>query len=121
MFKLEKEIRFEASHLLPYHDGKCQRLHGHSWRATLILEGESLIIAGPKTGMLIDFSTIKEATEPLLDLYLDHWHLNQTTGIESPTSEAIAKFIFEFLKHDLPLLAAVRVCETCTSACEYRP
>jgi len=121
MFKLEKEIRFEASHLLPHHDGKCQRLHGHSWRAFLILEGPALIIAGPKAGMLMDFSTIKAACAPLLEQYLDHWHLNQTTGLESPTSEAIAQYIFDFLKLDLPLLVAVRVCETCTSACEYRP
>lgn len=121
MYKLEKELRFEAAHVLPHHDGKCGRLHGHSWRAMLILESPQLITEGPKAGMVCDFGDVSKAAKSLLDDVLDHHHLNETTGLENPTSEALASYIFEKMKPNLPLLAAVRVCETCTSSCEYRP
>ena len=51
MFRLEKEFSFEASHQLPLHDGKCARLHGHSWKGRIIIEGEELATTGPKSGM----------------------------------------------------------------------
>lgn len=121
MYKLEKELRFEAAHILPHHDGKCGRLHGHSWRAILILENANLHTEGPKSGMVADFGDVSKAAKPLLDDKLDHWHLNESTGLENPTSETLARYIFDTLKPLIPLLAAVRVCETCTSACEYRP
>ena len=121
MYKLEKEIKFEAAHVLPNHDGKCGRLHGHSWRAMIILESQTLHTEGPKAGMVFDFGDVSKAAKPLLDDALDHHYLNETTGLENPTSEALARFIFDKLKSSLPLLAAVRVFETCTSSCEYRP
>ena len=121
MFRLEKQIRFEASHQLPFHDGKCARLHGHSWIAVLILEHDELIAEGPKAGMLLDFGDISAAVKPLLDTKLDHWHLNETLGLINPTSEEIARWLHQQLIDRLPLLTAVRVEETCTSACEYRP
>ena len=121
MYKLEKEIKFEAAHILPHHDGKCGRLHGHSWRALLILESATLHTEGPKAGMVCDFGDVSKAATALPDDVLDHHHLNETTGLENPTSEALASYIFEKLKPSLPLLAAVRVCETCTSSYAYRP
>jgi len=121
MFKLEKQIRFEASHKLPHHDGKCGRLHGHSWIAVVILEAMETTKSGPKAGMVMDFGDVSAAVKPLLESKLDHWHLNHTLPLENPTSEEIARWLFNELKPALPLLAAVRVEETCTSACTYRP
>lgn len=124
MFRLEKEFRFEASHQLPCHDGKCARLHGHSWRGRIVCEGPNLLTDGPKTGMLMDYSDMKKALEPYIEEFLDHHHLNETLWpfkIHTPTSEEIARWLFNQLRPVLPLLVAVRIEETCTSACTYSP
>lgn len=120
-FRLEKVFRFEAAHHLPNHDGKCKRMHGHSFVGKLIVEDYELVTSGPKAGMLIDYGDLSAAVKPLVDGFLDHFCLNDTTGLENPTSEELAKWIFFRLKPDLPQLVCVRVEETCTSAAEYRP
>jgi 6-pyruvoyltetrahydropterin/6-carboxytetrahydropterin synthase len=115
-----KEFRFEAAHRLPHHDGKCQRLHGHSWIGRVYIRGDQLISTGPKQGMLMDFSQLKQYMQPLLDNYLDHHYLNETTGLENPTCEAMAQWIFEQLeKAGLPGLIAIEIQETCTSGTRY--
>ncbi|MGB3188281.1 MAG: 6-carboxytetrahydropterin synthase QueD [Limnoraphis sp.] len=114
-----KEFRFEASHQLPNHDGKCARLHGHSWRCTIYVSGNRLIYSGAKQGMIMDYDDIKKYVKPIMDNYLDHYHLNDTTGLANPTSEAIAQWIYEKLETEIPGLIAVRVDETCTSQCVY--
>lgn len=116
---LEKTFRFEASHRLPHHDGKCQRLHGHSWVGKVVVQGDMLVSDGPKSGMLIDFGDISTALQPLVNMFLDHWHLNETTGLDSPTSENLARWIYQRLKPVLVGLTVVRIEETCTSAAEY--
>lgn len=121
MYRLEKSFTFEASHRLPLHDGKCRRLHGHSWRGVAVCEGEALHVHGPKTGMLIDYGDVKAAVAKLLENFLDHHHLNDTTGLENPTSEHLARWVYDALVGSLPYLVAVRIEETCTSSCEYRP
>lgn len=118
---LEKEFQFEASHVLPHHLGKCSRLHGHSWKGRLVCEGHYLQESGSQMGMLVDYSEMKKAIKPLLKDYLDHHHLNETLKLESPTSEVIARWIFEKTKPHLPALVAVIIDETCTSRCIYRP
>lgn len=119
MWRLEKRFTFEASHQLPQHVGKCQRLHGHSWRGALVLEGDALQESGSETGMLMDYQSVSQVLEPLLETALDHRHLNETTGLRNPTSEEIARWIYRRLKPVLPLLIIVRVEETCTCSCEY--
>ncbi|NEP85649.1 MAG: 6-carboxytetrahydropterin synthase QueD [Okeania sp. SIO2C2] len=114
-----KEFRFEASHQLPNHDGKCARLHGHSWRGVIYVSGNELVNSGGKQGMIMDYGDIKKHLKPLLYDYLDHYHLNETTGLVNPTSEAIAKWIYEQLENKIPGLVAVRIDETCTSKCIY--
>ncbi len=115
--KLIKTFGFEAAHDLPtFPPGhKCRRLHGHSFRFDVIVEGE----VDPARGYLIDYGDIKAAAEPLVKR-LDHYHLNEIEGLENPTSENLAKWIWEGLESSLPDLAAVIVHETCTTACEYR-
>ncbi len=119
MFTLTKEFKFEAAHFLPRHDGKCQRLHGHSWVGRVILCSVDVIAEGPKVGMVMDFSDVSSTLKPLLENYLDHWCLNQTLMLENPTSEEVARWIYVMMKPKLPLLVAVEVDETCTSSCRY--
>lgn len=122
MITLVKEYRFEAAHRLPHHDGKCQRLHGHSWKMRVVLEGHSVEVHGPKSGMLMDYSEISKIVNPVVSTFLDHHYLNETlSSLESPTSEAIAMWLFHYLKPHLPLLKSVEVDETCTCSCRYQP
>lgn len=120
MWVLSKEFRFEAAHQLLNHDGKCARLHGHSWRGFVYVAGDALIEHGAKAGMIMDYADIKKHLTPMVDQHLDHWHLNESLGSPNPTSEVVAKWIYEYLIGYLPLLA-VRVDETCTSSCLYVP
>jgi 6-pyruvoyltetrahydropterin/6-carboxytetrahydropterin synthase len=115
--RLSKTFRFEAAHSLPtFPDGhKCRRLHGHSFAFDVIVEGE----VDPARGYLVDYGEIKLAAEPVVKR-LDHYHLNDIAGLENPTSEVLAKWIYDALKPALPMLSAIIVYETCTSSCEYR-
>lgn len=115
--RLSKTFTFEAAHSLPtFPDGhKCRRLHGHSFRIDILVEGE----VDPARGYLIDYGDITAACEPIRKR-LDHYHLNKIEGLENPTSETMARWIWQRLSENLPLLSAVVVYETCTSRCEYR-
>ena len=115
--RLSKSFHFEAAHDLPtFPDGhKCRRLHGHSFRFDVIVEGD----VDPAKGYLIDYGDIKKAAEPIVK-QLDHYYLNEIEGLSNPTSEVLAKWIFDKLKPALPQLSAILVNETCTSSCEYR-
>ena len=107
--------------MLPKHDGKCRRLHGHSWVGRVVLQSEQLIDNGPKSGMVQDFGDVSQVLRSLVEDDLDHWYLNESTKLESPTSEELARWIFNELKAKLPLLVAVEIEETCTSACRFEP
>ncbi len=123
MWTLKKEFRFEAAHRLPSHDGKCARLHGHSWRGLVVVEGDQLHTRGSKAGMLVDFADVSTPVKEMVDKYLDHYYLNETLGLDNPTSERVAEWVFNYLKFNaapLPITAIV-IEETCTSSCEYRP
>ena len=115
--RLSKTFHFEAAHDLPTFpaDHKCRRLHGHSFRFDVVVEGA----VDPAKGYLIDYGDIKKAAEPLVKR-LDHYYLNEIEGLSNPTSEVLAKWLFDRLKPALPLLAEIIVYETCTSRCEYR-
>jgi 6-pyruvoyltetrahydropterin/6-carboxytetrahydropterin synthase len=119
LWLLQKRFAFEAAHKLPSHDGKCARLHGHSWVGYVGVAGSRLQTEGAKAGMLIDYSEIKAAFKPLLNMYLDHHYLNDTLNLENPTSELVAKFIYDHLARTIPNLQFVRIDETCTSRCTY--
>ena len=114
--ELYKEFSFEAAHRLPHVPAghKCGRLHGHSFRVTLYVEGP----VDALTGWVIDYAEIKNAFAPTLER-LDHHYLNEIDGLENPTSEIIARWIWEEVQPRLQLLSKVVVCETCTSGCVY--
>ena len=121
MWSVSKQFRFEASHRLPHHGGKCARLHGHSWVGHVVCESRELSTEGSDQGMVIDFEELSRAVSPILENALDHWHLNDTTGLANPTSEELARWIYDRLKPCLPQLTKVVIEETCTSRCEYQP
>lgn len=115
--QLTKSFGFEAAHWLPtFPEGhKCRRLHGHSFRVDIVVAGD----VPPQQGYLVDFGRIKQAIDPI-ETQLDHYLLNDIEGLENPTAENLAKWIWDRLSDELPLLHSVKVRETCTSACEYR-
>ncbi len=120
-FTLKKRFTFEAAHYLPHHDGKCRRLHGHSWVGWVEVEGENLGVEGAKAGMLVDYADVAKVVQEVVDTYLDHYCLNESLPLESPTSEHVACWVYRCLReHQLPV-AAVTIEETCTSVCTYRP
>ncbi len=115
-----KEFRFEAAHRLPYHEGKCCRLHGHSWVGRVYIQGQQLMTEGSQQGMIMDFGDIQKYLDPLLENYLDHYYLNESMALESPTSEAIARWIFDKLEAvGLNGLHSVEIRETCTTGARY--
>jgi len=115
--RLVREFRFEAAHRLPAapQGHKCSRLHGHSFRVEVVCEGE----VDEDTGWLVDFAEIKREFAPLHEV-LDHRYLNEIDGLENPTAENLARWIWARLKPAVPFLAQVNIAETCTSRCEYR-
>ena len=112
-----KEFGFEAAHRLPHvpEGHKCARLHGHSFRVEVHVRGAP----DPTLGWVMDFAALKTAWRPLHDA-LDHRYLNDVPGLENPTSEVLAIWIWDRLAPSLPGLAAIVVRETCTSGCVYR-
>lgn len=112
-----KVFTIEAAHRLPNVavGHKCARLHGHSFRIEVHVAGEP----GAESGWVMDFADIKAAFAPLYD-QLDHHYLNDIPGLENPTSERLAIWIWQHLKPTLPALDEVVVHETCTSGSRYR-
>jgi 6-pyruvoyltetrahydropterin/6-carboxytetrahydropterin synthase len=112
-----KEFGFESAHHLPHvpPGHKCGRLHGHSFKIRLTLRGDP----GEQTGWIMDFADLKEAWKPLHQ-QLDHRYLNEIPGLENPTSEVLARWIWDRMSPVLPLLSSVSVRETCTAGCTYR-
>jgi 6-pyruvoyltetrahydropterin/6-carboxytetrahydropterin synthase len=111
-----KVFQIEAAHRLPNvpPGHKCARLHGHSFRVEIHVAGEP----DPTLGWVMDFADIKTAFAPLY-AELDHRYLNEVPGLENPTSERLAIWIWQRLKPALPALNRVVVHETCTAGCSY--
>lgn len=111
---ISRDYRFEAAHRLPQvpPDHKCARLHGHSFRITIQIQGN----VDPQKGWIVDFSEIDKAWQPLHQ-QLDHRLLNDIEGLENPTSEILAQWIFHRFEIPGVKLIAVTVAETCTATC----
>lgn len=114
--EIYKVFYIEAAHRLPNlpEGHKCRRLHGHSFRIEIHIAGD----VDPALGWVMDFADLKAAFEPLYR-ELDHNYLNEIPGLENPTSENLAAWIWRRLKPDLPQLCRIVVAETCTSGCVY--
>lgn len=116
-YEIFREFTFDAAHSLPQapEGHKCRRLHGHTFRVVLGVEG----VPDIDTGWIRDFAELKAQFSPILDM-LDHRHLNDIEGLENPTSERLAQWIYQRSKVDLSDLVYVQVRETCTTGCTYR-
>ncbi|UVK76871.1 MAG: 6-carboxy-5,6,7,8-tetrahydropterin synthase [Sodalis sp. Fse] len=114
---LFKDFTFESAHRLHYVPlgHKCGRLHGHSFLVRIEINGE----VDPHTGWIIDFADLETVCQSLLN-QLDHHYLNDIPGLENPTSEMLAHWIWQKLKPQLPQLSGVTIKETCTTGCVYR-
>ncbi|HRH40410.1 MAG TPA: 6-carboxytetrahydropterin synthase [Pyrinomonadaceae bacterium] len=139
-FILTKTFPFEAAHQLKYHDGKCARLHGHSFKLTIVISGKNTVpelirepevplnqqkpAKDPKSNMLLDYGEISAIVKPFVESHLDHHFLNDTLETESPTSEYIASYCFGYLSGEFRKagvkLKEIRISETCTSEAIYR-
>jgi 6-pyruvoyltetrahydropterin/6-carboxytetrahydropterin synthase len=111
-----KEFTFEAAHQLPMvpPGHKCSRLHGHSFQVAIHVRGE----VDEELGWFMDFGDIKAAFKPHHEA-LDHHFLNEVEGLDNPTSENLARWIWDKVVPALPGLCRVVVRETCTSGCAY--
>lgn len=117
MMTLEKVARFEAAHWLPRvaPGHACGRMHGHSYRVHISVEGE----VDASAGWVMDMGEMGARLGEVI-ARLDHQLLNEIEGLENPTSEALARWIWAQLSPSLPLLCEVVVRETATSSCRYR-
>lgn len=133
MFLLRKKFEFCAAHYLPQHDGYCSRRHGHNFVGYVTLGGMTVISSGPKTGMVMDFNTIKEIIQPVIHGYLEHYDLNErllahpfrplVEVAQNPTSEMLARALYKlwaplFISGGAKLYS-VSIEETCTCSVEY--
>ena len=111
------EFTFEAAHRLPHvgDDHKCARLHGHSFAVEVHVVGP----VDAHAGWVVDFADVRRACEPVR-LALDHYYLNEIDGLENPTSENVARWIWQRLQPVVNGLDSIVVRETCTSGCVYR-
>jgi 6-pyruvoyltetrahydropterin/6-carboxytetrahydropterin synthase len=113
---IERTFRFEAAHLLPHvpEGHKCRRLHGHSFIVDVAVRGP---VREP-IGWFVDYADVEAAFAPLREM-LDHRYLNEVEGLENPTSEHLARWIWERLSQALPGLWRIVVHETCNARCTY--
>jgi 6-pyruvoyltetrahydropterin/6-carboxytetrahydropterin synthase len=114
--KIARAFTFESAHRLPNvpPGHRCQRMHGHSYRVALTLDGP----VDRHTGFVADFFDVEKTFQPVLDV-LDHQCLNDVAGLENPTAENIAAWIWRRAKPALPQLARVVVYETADCWAEY--
>jgi 6-pyruvoyltetrahydropterin/6-carboxytetrahydropterin synthase len=112
-----KAFTLESAHRLPNVPAghKCARVHGHSFRVEIHVSGP----VDEHRGWVMDFADLKSAFDPLFQ-QLDHRYLNDVPGLENPTSENLARWIWRELMPGLPQLSLVVVHETCTSGARYK-
>ena len=124
MVTVTKIFMFEASHHLPYYEGACHNLHGHSYKLEVTVHGAvETNINSPKCGMIIDFKDLKDIVNEKVISWYDHSNLNDF--YENPTAEIMVKDIGVKLYEELLLkdlvLTSCKLWETTTSYAEYRP
>lgn len=114
--EIYREFKFDAAHKLPNLPGghRCGNLHGHTFRVFIHIEGA----VGTETGWVKDYGDIKSICAPQIDM-LDHEYLNEIAGLENPTSENIALWLWEKIKPSLPELTMIEIKETDSTGCRF--
>ena len=117
IMELKQHFQIESARFLPNLEPghPCSRMHGHSFKIILTLKGP----VDPKVGWVMDYHVITKVMEPILKK-LDHRVLNEVEGLSNPTSELLAKWIFDHVIKEIPLLTAVNISETPNTECIYR-
>jgi 6-pyruvoyltetrahydropterin/6-carboxytetrahydropterin synthase len=116
--RIYKEFTFEAAHFLPSapQDHPNARVHGHSFRVRVTLDGDP----DPETGLVMHLEDVETAIEDTREA-LDHRFLNEVEGLEAPTLERIAVWLWDRLHNRLPGLAEIEVArDSCREGCIYR-
>lgn len=116
--RITKSFTFDAAHWLPAvpDEHKCRRLHGHTYRLVVALEGD----LDPKLGWVVDYGDVSRVVDPVVR-ELDHNCLNDIPGLENPTAEILAAWLYRRLIPDLPQLTEVTISETPRTTAVYRP
>ena len=114
---LTRSYRFEAAHRLPRvpEGHRCARMHGHGFRLEVTVEGE----VGAGSGWVLDYADIDRVVDPVVEA-LDHRCLNDVEGLDNPTSEVLARWIWDRAAPGLPGLVEIAVAESERSRCSYR-
>ncbi|MGE3756689.1 MAG: 6-pyruvoyl tetrahydropterin synthase family protein [Pseudobdellovibrionaceae bacterium] len=114
--ELRQHFHLESARYLPHlpKSHPCSRMHGHSFKVTLVMEGP----LDSKVGWVIDYNDVKAAAGPIFS-EIDHRCLNEVSGLENPTTEILTAWIFEKVKARLPDLVQVIVAETADTECRY--
>ncbi|MCX6112101.1 MAG: 6-carboxytetrahydropterin synthase QueD [Proteobacteria bacterium] len=117
MYEIRITSKFNAAHNLRNYNGKCEKLHGHTWKVEVCIEGSKL----NETGFLYDFRVIKGATKEVLERF-DHAYINEISPFDkiNPTAENLASVIYEELKKQFPQLKEVTVWESEDASATYR-
>jgi 6-pyruvoyltetrahydropterin/6-carboxytetrahydropterin synthase len=111
-----KKFTFDSAHFLPHvpEGHKCRHIHGHTYHLAVFFEGP----LHPHLGWVMDFADIKKKVKPVVDI-LDHKLMNDIPGLENPTCEHIAVWLWDRLKPELPMLCRIELYETPTSGAVY--
>ncbi len=119
MFRIERDYTVEAARRLPRLPAEhpCHRLHGHRFTVTLAIEGDT----DNEQQWVADYYDVDAAYEAGVGSLIDHNCLNDVAGLENPTTEVLARWVFERLAEQLPGLVEVTVAEEGDTRCAYRP
>ena len=118
MYSLKVQGTFSSAHNLRGYKGKCEDLHGHNWIVEIVIKSAKL----DDIGMVLDFKYLKKKLNACLE-QMDHKYLNKLSFFKkvNPTSENIARYIYDQLKPSISLLSCVMVWENSTSSATYEP
>ncbi len=116
MYNIKVTANFSSAHNLRGYKGKCENLHGHNWKVEAVAAKKVL----DKIGMVLDFKIMKKELNAILDI-LDHSYLNKIPYFEkvNPTSENIAKYVYDLMKVRAPAIVSVTVWESDNSCATY--
>ncbi len=115
MIEIYRDFHFDAAHRLPFvpEGHKCGRMHGHTYRLRVWCRGPI-----NAEGMVVDYAVIAEKVGVVLDR-VDHRVLNEVPGLENPTTEVLAPWLFEQIRSVLPEVSRVEVAESATTGCVF--
>ena len=116
MYEIKAQMHFSAAHHLLNYEGECENQHGHNWLVEAYVMGTEL----DKSNILIDYKVLKKQLKSVLDL-LDHKDINELPDFKgiSPSSETLARYIYNKMKEQIPQISKISVWETSTSCASY--